>query len=49
MLSLANSFLTSLFSVSILLAGRTKIVILAEVILEKEKSCPKPVQSEADF
>ena len=46
---LANSFLTSLFSVSILLAGETKIVVLAEAILGKEKSYPKPVRLDADF
>ena len=47
--SLANSFLTSLFSVSTLLAGGTKIVVLVEAILEEEKPYPKLVQSEADF
>ena len=47
--SLVNSFLTSLFSVSMLLAGGTKIVALVEAILEEEKSYPKPVRSEADF
>ena len=33
MFSLANSFLTSLFSVSTLLVGETKTVVLAESIL----------------
>ena len=49
MFSLANSFLISLFSVSTLLAGGTKIVELAEEILGKEKSYPTPIRSEADF
>ena len=49
MFSLANSFLTSLFSVSTLLAGETKIVVLVKAILGKEKSYSKPVQLEADF
>ena len=47
--SLANSFLTSLFSVSTLLAGGTKIVVLAEAVLGEEKSYLKSVQSEVDF
>ena len=46
---LANSFLTSLFSVSILLAGGTKTVVLVEAILEEERLYPKPVRSEANF
>ena len=49
MFSLAKSFLTLLFSVSILLVGGTKIVVLTEAILGEEKSYPKPVQLEADF
>ena len=49
MFSLANLFLTTLFSVSILLVEGTKIVVLVEAILGEEKSYPKPVQSEADF
>ena len=49
MFSLANSFLTSLFSVLILLAGGIKIVALVEAILGEEKLYPKPVQSEVDF
>ena len=49
MFSLANSFLTSLFSVSTLLVGATKIVALVEAILGEEKSYPKLVQSEANF
>ena len=48
MFSLTNSFLTTLFSVSILLARGTKTIVLVEVILGEEKSYPKPVQSEAD-
>ena len=40
--SLSNSFLTSLFSVSILSAGETKTVV-AEAILGKKKSYPKPI------
>ena len=43
MFSLANSFLTTLFSVSILLAGGTKTVVLVEAILGEEKLYPKPV------
>ena len=49
MFSLANSFLTSLFLVSILLVGGTKTVVLVKVILGEEKSYPKPVRSEVDF
>ena len=49
MFSLANLFLTTLFSVSILLVEGTIIVVLVEAILGEEKSYPKPVQSEADF
>ena len=49
MFSLAKSFLTLLFSVSILLVGGTKIVVLTEAILGEEKSYLKPVQLEADF
>ena len=49
MFSLAKSVLTSLFSISTLLLGRTKTVVLAEAILEEEKPYPKPVRSEADF
>ena len=41
--SLANTFLTSLFSDSTLLLGGTKIVILVEAILGKEKSYLKLV------
>ena len=48
MFSLANSFLITLFSVSILLAGGTKIVVLVEVILEEETPYPKLVQSKAE-
>jgi len=47
--SLANSFLTSLFSVSTLLVRGIKTVVLVEVILGEEKSYPKLVRSEADF
>ena len=36
--SLANSVRTSLFSILTLLAERTKTVVLAEAILEEEKS-----------
>ena len=42
MFSLANSFLTSLFSVSIILAGGTKTVALIEAILGEEKLYFKP-------
>ena len=49
MFSLAKSVLTSLFSISTLLLGGTKTVVLVEAILEEEKPYPKPVQSEADF
>ena len=47
--SLANSFLTSLFLVSILLPGGTKTVVLVEAILGEEKSYPKLVRSKVDF
>ena len=47
--SLTNSFLTSLFKVSTLLVGGTKIVVLVEVILGEEKSYLKLVRSEVDF
>ena len=43
------SVLTSLFSISILLLGGTKTVVLVETILEEEKPYPKPIQPEADF
>ena len=49
MFLLAKSVLTSLFLILTLLVGGAKIVVLAEAILEEEKSYPKPVQSEADF
>ena len=49
MFSLTNSFLTTLFSVSILLAKGTKTIVLVEVILGEEKSYSKPVRLEADF
>ena len=49
MFSLAKSVLTLVFSISTLLARGTKIVVLVEVILGKEKSYPKPVRSERDF
>ena len=49
MFSLAKSFLTTFITVSILLAGGTKIVVLVEAILGEEKSYPKLVQSKADF
>ena len=49
MFSLAKSVLTSLFSISTLLLGGTKTVVLVEAILEEEIPYPKPVQSEADF
>ena len=49
MFSLAKSFLTTLLSVSILLVGGTKTVVLIEAILGEEKSYPKSVRSEADF
>ena len=38
MFSLANSILTSLFSILTLLAGGTKTVVLVEAILGEEKS-----------
>ena len=46
---LTKSVLTSLFSISTLLLGGTKIVVLVEAVLEEEKPYPKPVQSEEDF
>ena len=47
--SLANSFLTTLFLISILLARGIKTVVLVEAILGDERPYPKPVRSEADF
>ena len=47
--SLANSFLTTLFSISTLLAGGIKTIVLVEAILGEERPYPKPIQSEADF
>ena len=44
-----STFLISLFLVSTLLAGGTKIAVLVEAILGEEKSYLKPVQSKADF
>ena len=49
MFSLANTFMTSVFSDSTLLAEETKIVLLKKAILGEEKSYPKPVQSKAVF
>ena len=49
MFSLANSFLTLLFSISILLVGGTKKIVLVEAILGDEKLYSKPVQLEVDF
>ena len=49
MFSLTNSFLTSLFSISTLLAGGTKTVVLEVAMLGEEKSYLKPVQSKVDF
>ena len=43
--SLAKSVLTSLFSISTLLLGGTKTIVLVEAILEEEKPYPKPVRS----
>ena len=47
--SLARLILTSVFSISVLLVGGTKIVVLVEEVLEEEIPFPKPVRSEADF
>ena len=47
--SLVRLILTSMFSISVLLAGGTKIVVLVEAVLEEEIPYPKPVRSEADF
>ena len=41
--SLAKSVLTSLFLISTLLLGGTKIVVLVEAVLEEEKPYLKPV------
>ena len=49
MFSLAKSVLISLFSISTLLLGGKKIVVLVEAILEEEKPYPKPVRSKVDF
>ena len=47
--SLARLILTSVFSISVLLAGGTKTVILVEAVLKVEIPYPKPVRSEVDF
>ena len=47
--SLARIILTSMFSISVLLAGGTKTIVLVEAVLEEERPYPKPVQSEANF
>ena len=47
--SLAKSVLTSLFSISTLLAEGTKTAVLVETILEKERPYLKPVQPKAYF
>ena len=49
MFSLAKSVLSLLFSISTLLLGGPKTVVLVEAILEEEKPYPKPGRSEADF
>ena len=49
MFSLAKSVLTSLFSISTLLLGGTKTVVLVKAILKEEKPYLKLVRSEADF
>ena len=49
MFALVNSFLTPLFSVSILLARGTKTIVLVEAILGEKKSYLKLVQLEAYF
>ena len=45
MFSLAKLVLTSLFSISTLLLGGTKTIVLVEAILKEEKPYPKPVRS----
>ena len=47
--SLARLILTSVFSISVLLEGGTKTVVLVDAVLEEERLYPKPVRSEADF
>ena len=49
MFSLANSFLTTLFSISTLLARGTKTVELVETILGEAKSYAKSIRSEANY
>ena len=49
MFSLAKSILILVFSISTLLVGGTKTIVLVEAILEEERPYPRPVQSEADF
>ena len=49
MFSLDKSILTSLFSISTLLLGGTKTVVLVEVILEEKKPYLKPVRLKEDF
>ena len=46
MFSLTKSVLTSLFSISTLLLGGTKLVVQVETILEDERPYPKPGQLE---
>ena len=46
MFSLAKSILTSLFSISTLIARGTKIVELVEAILGEQKSYPDRLQTE---
>ena len=47
--SLARLILTSVFSVSVFLAGGTKTIVLVEAIFEEERPYRKPVRSEVDF
>ena len=47
--SLARLILSSVFSISVFLAGGTKTVVLVDAVLEEEIPYPKPVQSEVDF
>ena len=47
--SLVRPILTSVFSISVLLAGETKTVVLIEAILEEERPYAKTIRAEAHF
>ena len=47
--SLTRLILTLVFSISVLLAGGTKTVVLVKAVLKEEIPYLKPIRSEADF